>query len=157
MSETDIKDVLKDLNYSPSKISFKNNRNDFTNTVFVSFSSIKDYDRIIDEGKICIGFQRYRVEKRYKLPPIQCFKCQKFGHTTLTCKSRINICRKCSGSHTTKECTSLTLICALCKGNHPASAKICPKNPLNKVKVTKNPKQISFTDKDFPPLNKEKT
>ena len=68
------------------------------------------------------------VVKRYNLPPLKCFKCQKFGHMANGCKQKKDTCNKCSGEHKMADCTSSTTKCANCKGDHAASSRDCKYN-----------------------------
>ena len=48
------------------------------------------------------GLGRHRVKEWYHI--IQCFKCQRIGHTSDTCKSLHSICMYCTGNHASKSC-----------------------------------------------------
>ena len=66
----------------------------------------------------------------------QCLKCQKFDHTTITCKNKA-VCQFCSQNHPTRLhickicetvesiCIHTTLKCGNCAGNHAANSKEC--------------------------------
>ena len=66
----------------------------------------------------------------------QCMKCQKFGHSTNTCKN-LPVCQLCAKSHPTrlhscktcntmgKTCIHTVLKCTNCAGNHAANSKEC--------------------------------
>lgn len=59
--------------------------------------------------------------------PIQCFKCQRFGHTSSFCANSPR-CMKCGASHSTHQCEklrSLPALCANCKQNHTANYRGC--------------------------------
>jgi len=75
-----------------------------------------------------IGMMRCKLKLWDKSP--QCYKCQKFGHTTKTCRVETPICKKCAGGHDSRECTSENIKCANCKGNHQASDKSCKAKDL---------------------------
>jgi len=58
----------------------------------------------------------------------QCFRCQRFGHTRLTCQISPK-CVKCAGDHLAAECLKSPkspASCINCGGQHPASYKQCP-------------------------------
>ena len=61
-----------------------------------------------------------------------CYKCKDFGHSASDCKSKVDICGKCSGSHRTDECKSDNLSCINCKRhnfsdtNHAVFSSTCP-------------------------------
>ena len=61
---------------------------------------------------------------------VQCFLCQKYGHTKHTCKETVK-CGHCAGDHNSYDClTKLqkdTRKCACCAGGHAAWDKDCRK------------------------------
>jgi hypothetical protein len=74
-----------------------------------------------------------------KKTTIQCQKCQKFGHTTSSCKN-LAICQYCAQNHLTRLhickicesvgeiCIHTILKCSNCGGNHAATSKECTDN-----------------------------
>ena len=59
-----------------------------------------------------LGFERFKVE-RYLSTPRRCFKCQKFGHGSKTCRSKEDICSICASTdHSYKDCIA-TGICVI--------------------------------------------
>lgn len=65
--------------------------------------------------------------------PIQCYRCQQFGHATAGCRMSQK-CVKCAGDHESADCTygvtadRAILKCVLCgERGHPASYKGCEK------------------------------
>lgn len=61
--------------------------------------------------------------------PVQCYKCQRFGHKAQGCNIQPK-CVKCAGSHHTKECTkdpNTPATCTNCNGSHPANFRQCPR------------------------------
>ena len=88
--------------------------------------------RVVFEGSmlpksIRIGFISYPVRK-YDFPPLQCFKCQRFGHTADGCNSKMR-CLVCSGPHHFKDCQNGTIKCANCGGPHKANSRECGRAP----------------------------
>lgn len=67
----------------------------------------------------------YKLEVRpYIPPPLQCFRCQRYGHMTSTCTSEETcVCGK--PTHTGKECDSPPM-CVNCNGNHSTRYRGCP-------------------------------
>src|SRR5258705_9718002 len=61
---------------------------------------------------------------------VQCFKCQVYGHTSITCTAKPR-CVRCGGGHYSRLCTvpessnMSHLTCVNCGGNHPASYRGC--------------------------------
>lgn len=94
---------------------------------------------------INIGFTRYKV-KPFIPRPIQCYKCQKYGHMHQQCRNAV-ICRKCGLGHDINECPSQTVQCINCKGAHAANSKDCPTR-TEKQKVLKKAYSDKITIKE---------
>ena len=58
--------------------------------------------------------------------PMQCYYCQRLGHTSKSCKARQPRCMLCGGPHDKANCSSTTNYCVNCKGQHGANSKLCP-------------------------------
>lgn len=75
-----------------------------------------------------IFYTRVTIEQfRGQRGPIQCFKCQRFGHTNHFCNNTTR-CFKCAGFHSGRECTKARDIpckCVNCGEAHPASYRRC--------------------------------
>lgn len=59
--------------------------------------------------------------------PLQCFRCQRFGHSNLFCQN-ITRCFKCAGYHESRACIKLPTVpclCVNCDEAHPASYRKC--------------------------------
>lgn len=67
---------------------------------------------------------RYNV-RPYTATPMQCFKCQRLGHTTKSCRATISRCMICSGPHTKDTCTANLQKCANCGGEHLSNSRDC--------------------------------
>ena len=70
-----------------------------------------------------IGFSVYKV-RPYIFAPIQCYNCQRLGHTANNCKGKKR-CLKCGECHIYKECTTEKQKCANCGQEHMANSKQC--------------------------------
>ena len=99
-----------------------------TGTFFLTFNSecLPTY--------LFLGFERFKVE-RYLPTPHRCFKCQKFGHGSKTCRSKEDICSICASTdHSYKDCTNQdSPHCRNCSGPHQASDQECPKYLVEKT------------------------
>ena len=73
---------------------------------------------------------KIRVENYEGTPaPVQCFRCQKFGHKAQGCNLQPK-CFKCAENHNTRDCTKDPIspaTCSNCNGPHPANYGQCPK------------------------------
>ena len=74
---------------------------------------------------IKIGYQRFPV-REFKERLLQCFKCQRFGHSSKRCGA-IEKCVFCAGNHRVSECPKQELKCANCEGKHTSSYSKCPR------------------------------
>lgn len=69
------------------------------------------------------GYLNCKV-RPYVPNPIRCFRCQRFGHGSRSCRGR-ETCAKCGRSeHTADDCHEDPK-CVNCKGNHPAYSRSC--------------------------------
>lgn len=85
-----------------------------------------------DKVKLVWGF--YTVRDRYHA--LMCYHCQRFGHQSAQCTSKINgespYCFKCAGPHNSKDCTETDAKCINCVRykksdlNHSANNPNCP-------------------------------
>jgi len=65
----------------------------------------------------------------YHSRPMQCRKCQQYGHKDKKCTSDAIVCGKCAASgHQSNECTSDTAKCYHCAEAHFSWNKKCPEN-----------------------------
>ena len=74
-----------------------------------------------------IGYISYPV-RQYEFPPLQCYKCQRFGHSADGCNSKVR-CLLCSGPHHFNDCQNDEVKCANCGGPHKANSKDCERAP----------------------------
>lgn len=120
------------MSYQHAEVDLFHRDDKFTGTIKVTFNTSDELDRAI-ENPIKILDQRYRVEKySYRPRVIKCNYCQKFGHISRICRSKVEekpaTCGKCSGSgHETSECevTAANYKCYHCSGKHEAGNKKC--------------------------------
>ena len=81
-----------------------------------------------------LGCERFPVD-RYVPNPRRCFKCQKFGHSSRTCRSKEDVCLICASTdHSYKDCNKQdSPHCCNCSGPHKASDQECPKYLVEKA------------------------
>ncbi|XP_076322258.1 uncharacterized protein LOC143231619 [Tachypleus tridentatus] len=77
-----------------------------------------------------LWFCRFRVEEPnfFDYNILQCFKCQRFGHTKNACTAKPR-CVRCSGEHTVSDCPKerSDTTCSNCGLQHATSFRGCPK------------------------------
>ena len=83
-------------------------------------------DKLLEQKYLNISNQKLKISKFLNKKVVQCFKCQRFGHTTEICTSKKSICRFCANDHITKDCKNKDkLKCANCGKNHKANSINC--------------------------------
>jgi hypothetical protein len=149
----------------------------------------KDGENTIELNTVAVHFQatelplgvylydnlHYRVGK-FKQRPLQCKKCNRYGHIERFCRNSSQICQYCSESHNISECNKYKEkrepVCALCKESHEANSKQCkvyikaskelsanpfPKLKRNSIKEPRVPKwsqTLKEYTKTFPTLQR---
>lgn len=83
---------------------------------------------ILDEAKmperVMIGYVSY-MTRPYIPPPTRCYKCQRYGHISTACKSKLR-CARCGGDHEYGQCEEGAKVkCCNCGGEHSAAYKGC--------------------------------
>ena len=71
---------------------------------------------------VTIAHSFYRV-RPYVSEPIQCYNCQRMGHTSYSCTGKTR-CLVCAGEHTKDKCNNIRKQCTDCKGNHLANSTL---------------------------------
>ena len=135
MSEVGIRDELRDQDVVGVK---KEGEVIPTNTLFLTFGS-PDLPK-----EITVGYLKVKVAL-FVPNLMRCFNCNKFGHTSQSCK----VAAKCPGCGKDKHddrCEEPKL-CSNCNGPHASSAKDCPvwqkEKEIQRVRVEK---RISFPE-----------
>ena len=104
--------------------------------------SPKTYHRLINEGRIFLDLSSHKITEHFV--PIQCFKCQEFGHISGSpfCKIKdLLVCLYCSGNHKSANCQ-------LKKDKKAHKCSNCEKHPNQTIK--KNARTHSSTNKQCP-------
>lgn len=111
---------------------------------------------------ISIHHIRYQV-RPYVANPMQCYRCQRLGHTTKSCKATYQRCMICGGPHDRGQCNNVNNIqCANCKKDHPANSRSCQylkdAIEIEKIKATRqtnyeNARRIYSTRKESNIIN----
>ncbi len=138
MTEVEIRDELKDQGVvGVNRVTLKKEGKVIpTNTLFLTFGSPEL------PKEITVGYLKVKVAL-FIPNPMRCFNCNKFGHTSQSCK----VAAKCTGCGKDKhegQCEGPKL-CSNCNGLHASSAKDCPvwQKEIQRVRVEK---RISFPE-----------
>jgi hypothetical protein len=98
---------------------FSNGRKEMSLAVKLTFGSQTLPDSVL------IGYLNFKVTP-YVDRPLQCYKCQGFGHSSKWCNAR-EVCLVCSGEHMLKDCPRTRVKCVNCGANHAANYGGCPR------------------------------
>jgi len=93
-----------------------------------------------------LGYQRFQVSP-YIAKPWQCFKCQRFNHSAISCKNAPR-CVACSGAHNVKDCLAQgSPLCCNCGGKHTANYGGCKlMKEAQAVEKTRVEQRVSYRD-----------
>ncbi|GBN69365.1 hypothetical protein AVEN_15741-1 [Araneus ventricosus] len=88
-----------------------------------------------------------RLSVRTYIPnPLRCFKCQRFGHSKISCRGTLTCSRCAEVGHESTDCTR-TEKCVNCKGEHTSFSRNCIAWRQEKEIIsTKIKKQISYQE-----------
>ncbi|CAI6371685.1 unnamed protein product [Macrosiphum euphorbiae] len=72
-----------------------------------------------------LGFSKCRIKLYSSI--LQCYNCQRYGHTAARCRAKEPTCRNSSVSHDSRNCRSESVRCTNCKNRgHKSSSMKCP-------------------------------
>ncbi|GFS55181.1 uncharacterized protein TNCV_4799291 [Trichonephila clavipes] len=78
--------------------------------------------------------------------PLRCFKCQRFGHSQISCRGQLTCSRCASVGHASTDC-SLEPKCINCSELHQSDSKLCSEWKLEKkIQEIKTSKNISYPE-----------
>jgi hypothetical protein len=131
ISMTEIEKKLTELNFQVAaggvRRLLRGEHGTETLSVKVPLKDASSAEKWVSNGLILLS-QRYRVVP-YKRPfsPIQCWKCQHYGHFQSSCGELSAVCMKCGGGHHHRTCEVMKKNhrCCLCGGNHRANDWSC--------------------------------
>ena len=128
-TNTDLTELLQDAkcqnNVKIVGLDRMKRRNQVTNTWEDSTSVKITFESLVVPDVITIHYVRYRV-RPYVSTPMQCYNCQRLGHTAKSCSSKNPRCMLCGGPHTKEDCSAQQRRCANCHGDHGANSSRCP-------------------------------
>lgn len=80
---------------------------------------------VLPHAVLIHDYSHYNV-KPFVAAPLQCYNCQRMGHTAKTCKSPAR-CMYCGGAHEKKDCpkSEENFSCANCSGKHRSNDPSC--------------------------------
>lgn len=157
----DISDALSHKGIEPLKIAYLTNRRTkqpmplFLATLKPSPALDKLFE-IKQINYLAVSFEPYNSTGY-----AQCYRCQEFGHSSLTCNLTPK-CVKCSQPHRASQCNATPddFRCANCGGKHTANYKGCPLHPSNRSKTrsrSRSRQKKNFVPAPAPTINAWKT
>ena len=105
-------------------------------SIVIAFDTEAAAQKAAKQRLLIAGISVRTAKYEEKLASEQCQKCQKFGHTSRSCKN-LPICQLCADSHPTRLhscnvceitgqiCFHTVLKCSNCSGNHAANSLEC--------------------------------
>ncbi|GFV35405.1 uncharacterized protein TNCV_3204371 [Trichonephila clavipes] len=125
--------------------------------------TLKIYIRIIPTKHIILMFNSPKLPTTIKagylnckirpyIPnPLRCYKCQRFGHSQISCRGQLTCSRCAFVGHFSTDCT-LEPKCVNCTYSHPSNSKLCPKWKTEKeIQVIKTTRTIPYIEKLIAP------
>lgn len=106
--------------------------------IYISSSTLPEY--------LYVGYQRYKLNP-FVAEPWQCYKCQHFGHSAISCKGAAR-CVACGGAHSVKDCHNTGgPLCCNCGGPHTANYGGCPlMRQAKQVEKARSNLKVSYRD-----------
>jgi len=128
ISVKEIQEALKCYSTAILKVTRLNrfNKSKHINRKEPSLSVKIDFHGDVLPRKVYLENIAFTVRK-YNLPPLKCYKCQKGGHMSSGCRGE-DVCNICSGNHRMQDCKAASPKCANCSGPHAASSRDCQQN-----------------------------
>ncbi|KAI0994281.1 hypothetical protein K3495_g13901 [Podosphaera aphanis] len=107
-------------------------------SLIVWFEHAEQADRAIIKGTMWKYELKATEIFRSGFRTMQCFNCQKYGHTAKNCSAEPR-CGQCAGGHNTRTCPGKQEArCTNCSKKHPAWDQICPVRLAAKARAVKN-------------------
>lgn len=159
MSPSDIEDALREVGIEPIKAAALTNRRTKQKLplYMVVVRPSPNSAKIKTISHIChlaITWENFRSQGA-----AQCYNCQQFGHSSLTCRLK-PACVKCGGEHRAFSCNlpkGGKVKCANCQGPHTANYRGCPNHPDNRAKAQRKtavrPPRQTFIPAPVPKTN----
>lgn len=131
--------------------------------VAVEFSSLENINQILKEKYLCNSVVKFETRRKHK-GPIQCSRCQDFGHSKGNCRKNFT-CAICAANHLTADCKAQSSIplCVNCKSankphNHRADTRSSACDYYNRICSTrkdKNPPRMNQSPQPTPTLSSQ--
>ena len=105
-------------------------------TVYFESGSVKLHELKKNVRTLFRTIITWDYHRKIKNKPVQCRRCQMFGHGEKGCNVTAR-CAKCAQGHITINCSADKIQCANCGENHPATDLACPTR-LEYIKLKQN-------------------
>ena len=137
-----IEDALTEEGYTEAKANRFQKEGNRLNTVMLTFSNEAELNTAITKG-VFIGRMHFRVYRYTPTKrPMQCYRCNKFGHPAKWCRGNRK-CVYCSSiDHVGTDCSHRDNYdrhhCSNCQGNHSSRSHTCPAYKEAMTLITQN-------------------
>lgn len=126
-----------------------------TTTVKVICKDKRNRDTLLRTG-LRISFCIFRCEPaKPNETPVQCKRCNNFGHIMKYCKAEKEICARCGEQHPSTGCQSTITKCSNCNSNHEATSKQCPVFIERQKKMRRTIDEYTTPTKPIPPITSQ--
>lgn len=129
-SEGDVRSELLRMGYKCTEVKqITKTYERYTDTLYIVYferGTVRMHDLRKNIKSLFYTIIKWDYQRRIKNKPVQCRKCQMFGHGERGCNVKPR-CASCAGRHRTTECQLTNEIrCANCNNNHKATDTNCP-------------------------------
>jgi hypothetical protein len=137
-----IEEDLTKEGYTEAKANRFQKQGNRLSTVMLTFSTEAEFNRAITRG-VYIGRMHFTVHRYIPTKrPMQCYRCNKFGHPAKWCRGNRR-CVHCSSiHHVGTDCPDWDTYdrhyCSNCKGNHSSRSQTCPAYKEALTLITQN-------------------
>lgn len=167
ITENEVKAELVRLGYKCTDVKkVTRNFEKYTDTLYIVYfqrATVRLHDLRKNTKSLFYTIIKWDFQRKKKYKPVQCRKCQMYGHGERGCSIKPK-CATCAGRHMTADCMSPNIIrCANCNNKHKSNDPECPNLAYYlqmrhniAMKRAPNVSQNNNRASNYPPLAKSK-